>query len=273
MELRLMVFIMDTWRPWLIIVQSANYLDFIIESDALDHLVIDQRRGYDSSVALGYGSELGSTMYILLQIMCRHQQIRWWQTVYMGISGWWSFCNFRGQMGQTIWARSWDQITTQWRSRGIHRGGRIKGVGEKDTMIHQLFQVPLGKQKWVWCRGICWWGSQWVIWQRQEKCWKSNDDNEKKDQYAKFWYGFGKSMKSSILEDAPNINLLAKLLRFENTKSGDKLVSPDQNIKNEARTERCFLHHRVSWMFFLLRIPYQWWKWKRISNKEIIMHH
>lgn len=41
------------------------------------------------------------------------------------------------------------------RSRGILRGGRIKGVGEKDTMIHQLFQVPLGKQKWGRCGGIC----------------------------------------------------------------------------------------------------------------------
>ncbi|KAL6845943.1 hypothetical protein ACP4OV_023391 [Aristida adscensionis] len=53
---------------------------------------------------------------------------------------------------------------------------------------------------------------------------------EKKGQYAKFWNDFGKSMKLGIIEDATNRNRLAKLLRFESTKSGGKLASLDQYI-------------------------------------------
>ncbi|XAR64202.1 hypothetical protein NMG60_11024455 [Bertholletia excelsa] len=59
---------------------------------------------------------------------------------------------------------------------------------------------------------------------------ESNDDNEKKGQYAKFWNEFGKSIKLGIIEDATNRNRLAKLLRFETTKSEGKLTSLDQYI-------------------------------------------
>ncbi|XP_057973178.1 endoplasmin homolog [Malania oleifera] len=58
---------------------------------------------------------------------------------------------------------------------------------------------------------------------------KSGDD-EKRGQYAKFWNEFGKSIKLGIIEDATNRNRLAKLLRFESTKSGGKLASLDQYI-------------------------------------------
>lgn len=44
---------------------------------------------------------------------------------------------------------------------------------------------------------------------------KTNDDDEKKGQYTKFWNEFGKSIKLGIIEDAANRNRLAKLLRFE----------------------------------------------------------
>ncbi|KAL5200476.1 hypothetical protein ABZP36_021679 [Zizania latifolia] len=53
---------------------------------------------------------------------------------------------------------------------------------------------------------------------------------EKKGQYAKFWNEFGKSVKLGIIEDATNRNRLAKLLRFESTKSEGKLVSLDEYI-------------------------------------------
>lgn len=43
----------------------------------------------------------------------------------------------------------------------------------------------------------------------------SDDSNEKKGQYTKFWNEFGKSIKLGIIEDAANRNRLAKLLRFE----------------------------------------------------------
>ncbi|KNA11816.1 hypothetical protein SOVF_131150 [Spinacia oleracea] len=59
---------------------------------------------------------------------------------------------------------------------------------------------------------------------------KSAEDDEKKGQYAKFWNEFGKSVKLGIIEDAANRNRLAKLLRFETTKSGGKLTSLDKYI-------------------------------------------
>ncbi|GKV17834.1 hypothetical protein SLEP1_g28292 [Rubroshorea leprosula] len=59
---------------------------------------------------------------------------------------------------------------------------------------------------------------------------KSSDDDEKNGQYAKFWNEFGKSIKLGIVEDATNRNRLAKLLRFESTKSDGKLTSLDQYI-------------------------------------------
>uniref|UniRef100_A0A5B7B0R7 Endoplasmin-like protein n=1 Tax=Davidia involucrata TaxID=16924 RepID=A0A5B7B0R7_DAVIN len=60
---------------------------------------------------------------------------------------------------------------------------------------------------------------------------ESTDNDEKKGQYAKFWNEFGKSIKLGIIEDAANRNRLAKLLRFESTKSDSKLTSLDQYIK------------------------------------------
>ncbi|KAL1820762.1 hypothetical protein ACET3Z_015631 [Daucus carota] len=60
---------------------------------------------------------------------------------------------------------------------------------------------------------------------------KSNENDEKKGQYTKFWNEFGKSIKLGIIEDAANRNRLAKLLRFESTKSNGKLTSLDQYIK------------------------------------------
>lgn len=60
---------------------------------------------------------------------------------------------------------------------------------------------------------------------------ESDDSDEKKGQYTKFWNEFGKSIKLGIIEDAANRNRLAKLLRFESTKSDGKLTSLDQYIK------------------------------------------
>ncbi|KAL3640991.1 heat shock protein 90 [Castilleja foliolosa] len=59
---------------------------------------------------------------------------------------------------------------------------------------------------------------------------ESSENNEKKGQYTKFWNEFGKSIKLGIIEDATNRNRLAKLLRFETSKSDGKLTSLDQYI-------------------------------------------
>ncbi|KAM7521228.1 hypothetical protein LguiB_020190 [Lonicera macranthoides] len=66
----------------------------------------------------------------------------------------------------------------------------------------------------------------------------SNDDNEKKGQYTKFWNEFGKSIKLGIIEDAANRNRLAKLLRFESTKSDGKLTSLDQYISRMRKGQK-----------------------------------
>ncbi|OIW06303.1 hypothetical protein TanjilG_17677 [Lupinus angustifolius] len=58
----------------------------------------------------------------------------------------------------------------------------------------------------------------------------SSKNDEKRGQYTKFWNEFGKSIKLGIIEDATNRNRLAKLLRFESTKSEGKLTSLDQYI-------------------------------------------
>ncbi|KAF6177158.1 hypothetical protein GIB67_025495 [Kingdonia uniflora] len=55
-------------------------------------------------------------------------------------------------------------------------------------------------------------------------------DKDEKGQYTKFWNEIGKSVKLGIIKDASNRNRLAKLLRFESTKSGGKLPSLDQYI-------------------------------------------
>ncbi|KAF5740875.1 Endoplasmin-like protein [Tripterygium wilfordii] len=59
---------------------------------------------------------------------------------------------------------------------------------------------------------------------------ENSSDDEKRGQYTKFWNEFGKSIKLGIIEDATNRNRLAKLLRFESTKSDGKLTSLDQYI-------------------------------------------
>jgi len=73
----------------------------------------------------------------------------------------------------------------------------------------------------------------------------SSDVEEKKGQYTKFWNAFGKSIKLGIIEDATNRNRLAKLLRFETTKSEGKLTSLDQYIS------RAFL---ISFFFIVFRL-------------------
>ncbi|CAH8391754.1 unnamed protein product [Eruca vesicaria subsp. sativa] len=67
---------------------------------------------------------------------------------------------------------------------------------------------------------------------------KSGENDEKKGQYTKFWKEFGKSIKLGIIEDASNRNRLAKLLRFETTKSDGKLTSLDQYIKRMKKGQK-----------------------------------
>ncbi|CAN1323020.1 Endoplasmin homolog [Linum perenne] len=65
---------------------------------------------------------------------------------------------------------------------------------------------------------------------KEKKDVEESGDNEKKGQYTRFWNEFGKSIKLGIIEDAANRNRLAKLLRFETSRSDGKLTSLDQYI-------------------------------------------
>jgi len=59
------------------------------------------------------------------------------------------------------------------------------------------------------------------------------EDAATKDEpkYEKFWKSFGKAIKLGIIEDASNRVRLAKLLRFQTSKSDGKLVSLEQYVE------------------------------------------
>ncbi|XP_058731886.1 endoplasmin homolog isoform X2 [Vicia villosa] len=76
----------------------------------------------------------------------------------------------------------------------------------------------------------------------KEKKESSSDVDEKRGQYTKFWNEFGKSIKLGIIEDATNRNRLAKLLRFETTKSEGKLTSLDQYISRMKAGQKDFFY-------------------------------
>jgi molecular chaperone HtpG len=60
------------------------------------------------------------------------------------------------------------------------------------------------------------------------------DLEEDKEKYDQFMKNFGKSIKLGIHEDSENRDKLAKLLRFNTTKSGDKKTSFDDYITRLA---------------------------------------
>ena len=61
--------------------------------------------------------------------------------------------------------------------------------------------------------------------------------------FAKFTTAHGRAMKLGIIEDTSNRNRLAKLLRFQTSKSGDESVSLDDYIARmkEGQKEIYFL--------------------------------
>ncbi|KAJ4461139.1 putative Endoplasmin [Paratrimastix pyriformis] len=60
---------------------------------------------------------------------------------------------------------------------------------------------------------------------------------ESPEDYRKFWKNFGKNIKVGILEDQANKQRLAKLLRFESTKSAGELISLDQYVERMGKAQ------------------------------------
>merc|ERR1711943_141662 len=58
------------------------------------------------------------------------------------------------------------------------------------------------------------------------------DDKSKVDKYMEFWEEFGKNIKLGLIEDSSNRTKLSKLLRFETSKSGGKLISLEEYVEN-----------------------------------------
>merc|ERR1711959_606400 len=57
-------------------------------------------------------------------------------------------------------------------------------------------------------------------------------DKKKEDKYMEFWKEFGKNIKLGLIEDSSNRTKLSKLLRFQTSKSGDKLISLEEYVEN-----------------------------------------
>eukprot|EP01025_Chloroclados_australasicus_P063193 TRINITY_DN8342_c0_g1_i4.p1 TRINITY_DN8342_c0_g1~~TRINITY_DN8342_c0_g1_i4.p1 ORF type:complete len:790 (-),score=166.72 TRINITY_DN8342_c0_g1_i4:242-2611(-) len=55
-------------------------------------------------------------------------------------------------------------------------------------------------------------------------------DEEEAQKYLTFWNEFGKAMKLGIIEDSQNRNRIAKLIRFQTSKTGTDLTSLDEYI-------------------------------------------
>lgn len=70
---------------------------------------------------------------------------------------------------------------------------------------------------------------------------ESSAKEEKKegevDDYTTFWEAFGRNMKLGILEDEPNRETIAKLLRFPSSTSGDGLTSLDDYVSRKKEDQ------------------------------------
>ena len=83
--------------------------------------------------------------------------------------------------------------------------------------------------------------------------------------YPTFWKEFGKTIKLGIIEDTQNRVRLAKLLRFQTSKSGTKEVGLDTYIENMKEGQKSIyylagmqlvLSMRLSiWQLFRITLP------------------
>merc|ERR1712196_431345 len=67
---------------------------------------------------------------------------------------------------------------------------------------------------------------------------EKKDEKEEETKYEKFWKAFGKYIKMGLIEDAANRTRLAKLLRYETSKSGEKFISLEDYVANMKEEQK-----------------------------------
>merc|ERR1719214_507416 len=71
-----------------------------------------------------------------------------------------------------------------------------------------------------------------------EKKKKKEDDEDDNEDYLKFWKEFNKAIKLGLYEDSSNRTKLAKLLRFQTSKSGDNWTSLEKYISRMKKGQK-----------------------------------
>merc|ERR1711935_261410 len=64
------------------------------------------------------------------------------------------------------------------------------------------------------------------------------DEAEDNENYIKFWKEFNKAIKLGLYEDSSNRTKLAKLLRFQTSKSGDNFTSLEKYISRMGKGQK-----------------------------------
>jgi molecular chaperone HtpG len=69
---------------------------------------------------------------------------------------------------------------------------------------------------------------------------------EDKDKYAKFWREFGALLKEGLVEDAPNRDRLAKLMRFSTTKTTSDQIRSLAEYTSDAKPEQQAIYYLIA---------------------------
>merc|ERR1712196_471919 len=122
--------------------------------------------------------------------------------------------------------------------------GFIKGVVDSDSLPLNVSREMLQQNKVLKVIGKKMTRKALAMIKAMADADKDDDVEEKKDEkeeetkYEKFWKAFGKYIKMGLIEDAANRTRLAKLLRYETSKSGEKFISLEDYVANMKEDQK-----------------------------------